>query len=55
MAALGCFIPQQSLVISEAFGAAIYGRLYGLTRLWAMPGGLIGPTLMGWLHTSSGG
>ena len=52
---LGSFITQQSLVISEAFGAAVYGRLYGLTRLWAMPGGLIGPTLMGWLHAGSGG
>lgn len=47
---LGNFITAQSVLLAEAFGVTAYARLYGLSRVVATPGVLLGPGLMGVLY-----
>ena len=47
---LGNFITAQSVLLAEAFGVTAYARLYGLSRVVATPGVLLGPGLMGLLY-----
>ena len=51
---LGNFVTVQSLVLAEAYGVGIYARLYGMSRVWGVPGVMIGPGVMGLLHQHSG-
>lgn len=51
---LGNFVTVQSLVLAEAFGVGIYARLYGMSRVWGVPGVMIGPGVMGLLYQHSG-
>ena len=51
---LGNFVTVQSLVLAEAFGVAAYARLYGTSRVWGVPGALLGPGVMGWIYQQTG-
>lgn len=53
-ATLGNLVTSQSLLLAEAFGVVSYARLYGLSRVWTVPGVLLGPGLMGLLYQQSG-
>lgn len=44
---IGNFVTAQSLLLAEAFGAEVYARVYGLSRMIGTAGVLVGPTLMG--------
>ncbi len=48
---LGNLVTMQSLLLAETFGTAAYSRLYGLSRVWSVPGVLLGPGLMGLFYT----
>ncbi|MEZ5726719.1 MAG: MFS transporter [Burkholderiaceae bacterium] len=54
-ATIGSFMTGLSLLLVDAFGVAVYARLYGLARVWLSLGVLLGPGLMGWLHQHAGG
>ncbi|NYT62697.1 MFS transporter [Alcaligenaceae bacterium] len=47
---LGNFVTMQSVLLAEVFGTAMYGRLYGLARVWCVPGALLAPGMMGMLY-----
>lgn len=53
-ATLGNLVTSQSLILAEAFGVTAYARLYGVSRVWTVPGVFLGPGLMGLLYQQSG-